>query len=152
MSTNVDFGGTKAKVPLWFWIAAALGLAWNVFGAVQFINSLSATAESLQAQGLSPNQAAVMLGYPAWMTVVFAIGVFGRAIGCLLLIARKAVAVQVFAVSLAGYVALYVGDIVHGVFAALGTPQIVILSVVVLIAAALLWLAVMFRARGALTK
>lgn len=61
-----------------------------------------------------------------------------------------AAAVPVLAVSLLGHIALYFGDIVHGVFAALGTPQVVILTTVVVIAAALLWLGYHFRARGAL--
>jgi hypothetical protein len=47
----------------------------------------------------------------------------------------------VFGLSLAAYVALYLGDIIHGVFAALGTPQVLILTLVVLIAAGLFWLA-----------
>jgi hypothetical protein len=36
------------------------------------------------------------------------------------------------------YVALWIGDAVHGVFAAMGAPQVVILTTVVAIAAALL--------------
>lgn len=91
-----------------------------------------------------------MLGYPVWMTVVFAVGVFGGTIGCLLMLARKAVSVPVFALSLIGYIALYVGDIVHGVFAAMGMPQVVILSVVAAIAAALWAVARACRARGVL--
>jgi hypothetical protein len=150
MSSNTTIGTSTGKPALWFWAAAGLGLAWNVFGAVQFIGSLSATPESLQAQGMTAEQAAVMLGYPAWMTVVFAIGVFGGVLGCGLLLLRRAAAVPVFAVSLAGYIALYIGDIVHGVFAALGTPQVVVLSAVVLIAAGLLWLARRARAQGML--
>ena len=150
MNDQMTPAPTTTKLPLWFWIAAALGLAWNVFGAVQFVASLSATPESLQAQGLSAEQAAVMLGYPLWMTLVFAVGVFGGVIGCGLLLARKAAAVPVFAVSLAGYVALYIGDILHGVFAAMGAPQVIILTTVVLIAAGLLWLARLFRGRQAL--
>lgn len=141
---------STSPLPIWFWIAAILGLAWNIFGAVQFVGSLSATPESLAAQGLTPEQAAVMLGYPAWMTVAFAIGVFGGVIGCVLLLLRMRLAALVFAVSLAGYIALYAGDILHGVFAAMGTPQIVILSVVVLIAALLWGLAQHFQKRGAL--
>ncbi|MFN7496667.1 MAG: hypothetical protein ACK5XZ_12185 [Hyphomonadaceae bacterium] len=43
--------------------------------------------------------------------------------------------------SLVAYVVLYIGDIVHGVFAALGPPQVIVLTVVVAIAAALLWVA-----------
>jgi hypothetical protein len=150
MSSNTTIGTSTGKPALWFWAAAGLGLAWNVFGAVQFIGSLSVTPESLQAQGMTAEQAAVMLGYPAWMTVVFAIGVFGGVLGCGLLLLRRAAAVPVFAVSLAGYIALYIGDIVHGVFAALGTPQVVVLSAVVLIAAGLLWLARRARAQGML--
>ena len=39
--------------------------------------------------------------------------------------------------SLVAYVALWIGDALHGVFAAMGTPQVVILTTVVAIAAAL---------------
>jgi hypothetical protein len=150
MSQMTSQNPPARALSLWFWIVAALGLAWNLFGAVQFVASLSATSESLQAQGMTPDQAAVMLGYPVWMTVAFAVGVFGGVIGCTLLLLRKAAAVPVFVVSLAAYVALYIGDILHGVFAALGTPQVMILSTVVAIAVLLLVVAHRFRARGAL--
>lgn len=127
--------------PKSFWLIALLGLAWNVFGVVQYLASVSATQESLIASGMTPEQAAVMLGYPAWMTAAFAIGVFGGTLGCLVLLLRKKIAVPVFAVSLAAYIVLYIGDITEGVFAALGAPQVIILTSVVAIAAALLWFA-----------
>ncbi len=151
MSSDNTVENNAARPALWFWAAAGLGLAWNIFGTAQFIGTLQATPESLQAQGMTAEQAAVMLGYPAWMTVVFAIGVFGGVLGCVLLLWRKAAAVPVFIVSLAGYIALFIGDFVHGVFAALGTPQVTVLSVVVLISAALLWLARPARAHGILS-
>ncbi len=147
MSSDATPTPNRTAAPIWFWIVAGLGLAWNVFGAVQFVGTLSATPDSLQAQGLTPEQAAVMLGYPTWMTIAFAVGVFGGAIGCLLMLARKAVAAGVFALSLVGYIALYIGDIVHGVFAAMGAPQVVVLTVVVAIAAGLWAVARFFRAR-----
>ena len=50
----------------------------------------------------------------------------------------RAWAVPVLALSLLGYLALYVGDITEGVFAALGSPQVVILTTVVAVAIALL--------------
>ena len=137
-------------LPIWFWIAAVLGLAWNVFGVVQYIGSVRATADSLVASGMTPEQAAVMLGYPAWMTAAFAIGVFGGVLGCALLLARKRVSVMVFALSLLAYVALFIGDWVEGVFAAMGSAQVIVLSMVVLIAAALFALARHFAARQAL--
>ena len=132
------------------WTVGGLALLWNAYGVVQFMGSLSATPESLMASGLTAEQAAVMTGYPAWMTVVFAIGVFGGLAGSVLLLMRNKLAVPVFHASLAGYIALYVGDIVHGVFAAMGAPQVIVLSAVVAIAAALSASSHHFARRGLL--
>ena len=130
------------------WMIGGLALAWNVFGVVQFLNTLAATPHSLMAAGLSAHQAAVMMGYPVWMTVAFAIGVFGGVAGSVLLLLGRKLAGPVFHTSLVGYLALYLGDIIHGVFAAMGAPQIIILSVVVAIAAGLSWTAQRLAARG----
>jgi hypothetical protein len=123
--------------PVWLTTVALSGIAWNVFGVVQFTGSVNATEASLIASGLTPGQAAVMTGYPAWMTVVFANGVFGGLAGSALLLVRRAAARAVLLISLIAYVALWIGDAVHGVFAVLGAPQVIILSTVVAIAAAL---------------
>lgn len=40
------------------------GIGWNFFGAVQFALSLQATPESLMAQGMTAEQAAIMTDYP----------------------------------------------------------------------------------------
>jgi putative effector of murein hydrolase len=125
------------RTPLWLSIAALGGVAWNIFGAVQFANSVAATTESLMASGLTPEQAAVMTGYPAWMTLAFAIGVSGGLVGSVLLLFRRPLTQPVLAASLVAYVALWIGDAAHGVFAAMGVPQVVILTTVVAIAAAL---------------
>ena len=69
---------------IWFWPAAGLGLAWNLFGLWQFGKSLMDTPASLQAMGMTAEQASVMLSYPLWMTVVFAVGVIGGSLGCVL--------------------------------------------------------------------
>lgn len=126
-----------SRVPLWFLSAVWAGIAWNIFGIVQFAGAVAATEADLIASGLTPDQAAVMTGYPEWMTVAFAVGVFGGLAGSVLLLLRRAGAQPVLLISLFAYVALWIGDAVHGVFAAMGTPQIVILSFVVAIAAAL---------------
>jgi hypothetical protein len=131
----------RSKIPIWFWALAGLGVAWNIFGIVQFLGALDPSAESLAARGMTPEQAAVYMSIPAWMNASFAIGVFGGFIGSVLLVMGKRQAVTVLLASLAGYVALYIGDITHGVFEALGTEQVVILSTVVAIAAGLVWMA-----------
>ena len=70
----------------------------------------------------------------------FGIGTFGGLLGSLLLTLGKP-ARTVLAASLLAYVALWLGDLFHGVFAAFGTPQVVILTLVVAIAAGLYALA-----------
>lgn len=125
------------RTPLWFLAASLGGIAWNIFGAVQFAGSVVATESSLIASGLTADQAAVMTGYPDWMTLAFALGVFGGLAGSVLLLFRRHIARPVLAMSLVAYCALWIGDAIHGVFAAMGVAQIVILTTVVAIAAAL---------------
>ena len=131
--------------PIGFWAAAGLGLAWNLFGIYQFVSTAGGTVESLMASGLTKPQADLYVSLPLWLHAAFAIGVFGGTLGSLLLLLRKSWAVPVFVVSLLAYIVLYIGDIALGVFAAFGTPQVVILTTVVAIAIALLWLAVHFK-------
>lgn len=133
--TTLPLPSTRA--PIWLTLTSLGGIGWNVFGVVQFASSVSATADSLVASGMTPAQAAVMTGYPAWMTLAFGLGVAGGLVGSVLLMMRNWLAYHVLAVSLVAYVALWIGDAVYGVFAALGTPQVVILTLVVAIAAGL---------------
>ncbi|QLF70487.1 hypothetical protein FE840_013615 [Peteryoungia desertarenae] len=121
----------------WLTPAALGGIAWNVFGVVQFVGSVTATEASLIASGLTPDQASVMTGYPTWMTVAFAVGVFAGLAGSTLLLLRSTVAKPVLLASLVAYVALWIGDALHGVFGAFGASQVIILTIVVAIAAAL---------------
>ena len=101
-------------IPLWYRAAASLGLAWNIYGLKQFGASLSATSDSLSAQGMTPEQARIMLTYPAWRTAAFALGVILGTVGCLLLLVRHRLAGPVLAISLVSYLALNAGDAIHG--------------------------------------
>lgn len=132
-----------SKAPIWVWAVATFGLIWNVYGVYQFAGTFSQTEESLMLAGMTSEQAAVYFGLPAWITVVFAIGVFAGLAGSVYLLLRKALAVQAFTVSLVGYIALFSGDVAYGVFENNPT-QLTILVFVVVVAAALLasaWLA-----------
>lgn len=138
----------QAHHPLWLTLTALGGIGWNVFGLVQFAGSVTATADSLMESGLTAEQAAVMTGYPGWMTLAFFIGVSGGLLGSILLALRSAYARPVLLASLIAYVALWIGDAVHGVFAALGAPQVAILTLVVAIAAGLFFAATRNSARA----
>lgn len=86
----------------------------------------------------------IIAGRPAWATAGFAIGVFGGAVGCILLLLRKSVAVQVFILSLAGIVLTSVFTVT-----VVGLVPAMVLSV--LIGGALLWYATIARRSGWLT-
>lgn len=132
------------------WVVPGLGIAWNSFGIFQFMTTTTASVDQLIATGMTPTQATLYAGLPGWMILAYAIGVFGGLIGSVLLGLRHKAAIAVLAASLAGYLVLYVGDITQGVFAAFGVQQVVILSLVVIIAVALLLYGLHLRRRGLL--
>lgn len=138
-------GSRAGPVPRWYWVAAGLGLLWNLYGVFQLYGTVTATPTKLMEMGMNEAQARLYAGLPIWMNAVFTLGVLGGTAGCALLLARRRLAVPVFAASLAGYVALYVGDILYGVFAAIGASQVVILTFVVAVAVALLAMARHFQ-------
>lgn len=129
---------------------ATFGLLWSLFGVMQLLQTLQSTPQSLQEMGMTPAQAAVYSSYPVWMTLGFAVGAIGGLIGSALLLAHRRLATPVLLASLVGYIVLYVGDITEGVFAALGAPQVVVLTAVVLIAAGLLLWSRQLSQRGLL--
>jgi hypothetical protein len=139
---NMSTTSSKSAVPKWFWPAAFFGLAWNIFGIIQFLPTVQGTVDNFMAKGLTKEQAELYVSLPAWMTIAFAVGVFGGTIGSVLLLLRKRLATPMFVASLVAYIGLYIGDITQGVFAAFGSSQVAILTTVVAIAAGLLWVSV----------
>lgn len=130
-------------------IAAWLGAGWNLFGVSQWLMQLSASDASLMASGLTAEQAALYLQLPAWMSVTFAGGVGAGLAGALALAFGRSFALPLLAVSLAAYAVLFAGDAYFGLFAAM-PRQLAVLSLVMLIAVALLALAVHARRAGSL--
>jgi hypothetical protein len=147
--TALTLDARSNRVPAWFWGMAGFGVLWNLYGIYQFIGTLTPAGRSAMAAGMTAAQAQIYFSLPAWMTAVFAIGVFGGLLGSLVLAARRAFAVSVLAVSLVGYAALFGGDVYFGVFAAM-PGQLAILAFVVLVAMALLATAWAARSRAML--
>lgn len=144
MSEQVTF----ARTPVWFRAVIGLGILWNVFGVYQFATQTFADETMLLNGGMTAAQAALYAGLPVWMPIAFGVGTIGGLIGTLLLLAGRQSATPVLGLSLAGYIVLYIGDMTEGVFAAFGTPQVVILSSVVAIAVGLFMLARVAARRG----
>lgn len=139
----------SATRPLWLVLPATAALAWNVFGLWQFGGFLTQSPASLMAEGMTEAQALAYTSLPGWMTLVFAVGVIGGALGTGMLALQRRMAVPVLAVSLVGYIALFAGDWAHGLFDIL-PMQLAVLSMVVAIAGASLALSLFAAKRGIL--
>jgi len=81
-----------------FWVIGVVALLWNIGGAINYLMQTN-----LEFVATLPETHRVIIeSRPAWATGGFAIGVFGGALGCLLLLFRKSTAFYVFIASLLG--------------------------------------------------
>lgn len=85
-----------------FWVIAALSLIWNLIGVATYLMTVSLTDEAIEAMPAA--EQAIYADVPAWATAAYAIAVFAGTLGSIALLARKAWAVPLFALSLAGIV------------------------------------------------
>lgn len=84
--------------PFIFWAIAVVGLLWNLIGCWNYIvqSDPEAVARMPEIYRL------IVENRPGWATAGFAVSVFGGAVGAILLLLRRKVAVGVFALSLLG--------------------------------------------------
>jgi len=134
-------------VPRSFWITAALALAWNLLGVMAYIVQMTMTEEALLA--LPEVERTLYENVPAWATAAFAIAVNGGALGCLLLLLRRAWAYPVLIVSLAGIlVQMYHSLFVANSIEVYGPGGMTMPVMVIVIGAYLVWYANKARDRG----
>jgi len=123
---------TKPRIS--YWMIAGLGLIWNIMGCLNF---LSQSNPEIVAQ-LPDAYQALIAARPAWATVAFGIAVFAGAVGCILLLLRRRVAVQLLMFSLIGVVLTLVDAVISVGF----NPQVLIGTGASFIVAGLLyWMA-----------
>ncbi len=83
-----------------FRIIGVVALLWNLMGVATYLMSVTMGPEALAA--MSEAERALYTDIPVWVTSAYAIAVFGGTLGSVALLMRKAWAVPVFIVSLAG--------------------------------------------------
>jgi hypothetical protein len=93
---------SPARTPVHLWIVGVLSLLWNCFGCLDYTMTNLKNAAWL-AQ-MTPDQTAYMDSLPAWVTGMWAIGVWGGLAGALLLLMRNRYSVWAYALSLFGAV------------------------------------------------
>lgn len=91
---------TDVKVHWSFWGICAAGLVYNLMGCMNFISQMNAETVA----SMPDMYRAIVEARPTWVTGAFAIAVFGGALGSLLLLLKKSIAVYVFIAALIGTV------------------------------------------------
>ena len=122
----------KIKVPIWFWAIAIIFLLWNIMGVLSFLMHTLTPGEALSLMPLEERE--LYDSYPAWATVLFAIGVFCGLIGSLGLLFRKKWAKPIFTLSLIAVII----QMTHNVFftntvEVYGTTQAVTIPLIVVV-------------------
>lgn len=89
--------------PFMFWAIAGVGLLWNLIGCWNYIvqSNPEAVAEMPEIYRL------IIENRPTWAKGGFAISVYGGAVGAILMLMRRRIAVGLFAVSLLGSLAIF---------------------------------------------
>lgn len=135
------------KPPRSFYLISGFALLWNLLGVMAYVGQVTISDEALNA--LPEAQRMLYQTMPVWATAAFAIAVNGGALGCLLLLLRKAIATPVLIASLAGVVV----QMYHSLFIAnsievYGPGGAVMPISVVVIGAYLVWYSMDTRKKG----
>lgn len=139
----------RGKAPRGFWAIAVLSLLWSAFGCFDF--AMTASRNPGYLAQFPPEMIVYIDSFPYWLTVAWALGVWGSLAGSVLLLLRARSAVVAFAVSLLGLAASTAYQQVIRPPANLLTPGMIVMNLVIWAAALfLLWYAWKQRKAGVL--
>ena len=141
---------SNGKPDLSFWIIGGAALVWNLIGLVFYYSHVSMPPDALE--GFTAAQQEFLTSTPTWATSAYAIAVNAGILGSLFLLLRKAWAVPVFALSLAGILAQqFHAFVLANALEIWGTDGVVLPAVVLLIGVALVWYARSMQQKGLLS-
>ncbi|MCQ8821665.1 hypothetical protein NQT65_15855 [Pseudoalteromonas agarivorans] len=138
---------TTSAIPNWFKPALWAALIWNLLGVFAFIMHLMMTPEMISKLPL--DQQAAYSNVPLWSTIAFAVAVFGGTLGCILLLAKNALATPTFALSLVAiFIQQFYNFIVINSIKMLGVSAVFMPILVIVIAFLLLYLSIKSKQQG----
>jgi hypothetical protein len=94
---------TTIKTPWHLWLVGVVAVLFNSIGVFDFVMSMTQGAKYMASAGMTAAQIAHYQDMPAWMTLDWAVGVFGALIGSVLIPLRNKLAWPILAVSLAAF-------------------------------------------------
>lgn len=136
--------------PKWFLPAVIIALLWNLMGCAAYLSDAMLSAADIAK--MSDAEKAMMAARPVWAVGATAVAVWLGSLGCLALILRKAWAVPLLWLSLLGVIAQDIWLFVLAPDTGMVNGAVYGLQgLVLLVAAALVWLANKAKASGWLT-
>ena len=131
---------TTTPMPRTFYWISGAALLWNLLGIAAYVGQVTMTPEAIAA--LPEAQRALYENVPGWVTSAFAIAVNAGAIGCLLLILKKALALPVLILSLvAVLIQMFHNFFLSNAIEVMGAAAVVGPAFVILIGIYLVWFA-----------
>lgn len=139
------------KTPWHLWAVGIVAVLFNAIGVFDFTMTMMQGAGYMASAGMTPAQIAHYEAMPAWMTAVWAIGVWGAMLGSVLLLLRNKLAAPVFAVSLAAFlVSLLYTYVLTGGGAVMGGQMAIASAVITALLIFFIWYARAMTKRGVL--
>lgn len=138
---------TESNAPKWFAIAAIAAIIWALIGVGAYIADVTSSPESI-AQ-MPEAQRVLYEARPSWVVGLYAVAVFAAFAGAVLLFLRRKVATPLLGASLAAVI-VQMGYVLFGMNAVttLGWSAAVFPAVIVVIGAAMMWLALAAAGKG----
>jgi len=99
------------KAPWHIWVVGVVSLLWNSVGVMDFF--MTETRNKTYMVDFTPAQLDFYYSFPPWVVAAWGIAVCGGALGSLLLLLRKNLAVHLFLLSLVGIVLTDVRNFAH---------------------------------------
>jgi uncharacterized membrane protein len=139
------------KTPWRLWAVGVVALLFNAVGPYDYVMFHTRGADYLAESGFTAEQVAHYVQMPAWMTAVWAVGVWFAIGACILLLLRNRRAWWLFAISLAAFLlSLVYHYVLTDGGALMGTTQMVISAVISAQLAALIWYSRAMAKKGVL--
>lgn len=137
----------KLKLPMWFWVATAVALLWNLMGVGALFMQIFATPEDLAK--MTEAQRMALQANPTWFNIAFATSVIMGTLGCIFMLMRKSLAILLFIISFAAVLV----QMLYSFFLSehttdYGPGEIVMPIMIIAIGALLIWFARTSRDKG----
>ncbi|GJL92392.1 hypothetical protein [Hyphococcus sp.] len=138
---------SPTKLPVWFWVIAAIALLWNLIGVYAYWADVTMSEEAIAK--MSAVEQELYNARPSWLTGAYAIAVFAGVLGSVALVLRRNYAMPLFGLSLAAII-IQMGYVLFGMnaIALLGASTAIFPAVITIIGVFLLWFSMQSKSKG----